>query len=249
MLTALDRAIKFNPSLASSDRLLLWHNKDTVARLQDGPQCGLVAVAIAAGDQVEVDTVVNMAKDLGYTNLGEMFSVDNMASLCKKVLDTEAIVCDTRLLLQPSWIIEKFIDGWQLLVPYDCAPNHSPAMFGGNKAHWGLITGWVLITEKENDLSSVITKEVENRENMVIVTAVEDKSKLQSLLKLPSSKLMLVARQSKSLVLGVWDVQMLVDSNENLKSVEDKRGEEFVMPEGGVEAGLCGRMVLVKKNQ
>jgi hypothetical protein len=76
-----------------------------------------------------------------------------------------------------------------------------------------------------------------------------------------------VARQSKSLVLGLWDKEELVSSNNNLNEVELK-GEisdfvvisetirvkifnisEFQIPPGGVEAGLFGRMVLVRRGE
>ena len=70
-------------------------------------------------------------------------------------------------------------------------------------------------------------------------------------------------RQSKSTVLGIWEPGELVNSNNNLLEVDFKRedGEYvvrekgrvitainyfyFQIPEGGIEAGLCGRMVLL----
>ena len=70
-------------------------------------------------------------------------------------------------------------------------------------------------------------------------------------------------RQSKSTVLGIWEPGELVNSNNNLLEVDFKRedGEYvvrerghvitvinpfyFQLPEGGIEAGLCGRMVLL----
>ena len=63
-----------------------------------------------------------------------------------------------------------------------------------------------------------------------------------------TDEVMLVARQSKSLVLGLWDRDELVESSLNLKNFYPKRGKEedkFVIPEGGVEAGLAGKMVLL----
>ena len=60
-------------------------------------------------------------------------------------------------------------------------------------------------------------------------------------------EVMLLARQSKSLVLGLWDREELVQSCLNLKAINPKRGEEckYVIPEGGIEAGLAGKMVLL----
>ena len=57
-----------------------------------------------------------------------------------------------------------------------------------------------------------------------------------------------VARQSKSLVLGLWPRDELVESCLNLKAFQPRRGKEkemYMIPEGGVEAGLAGKMVLL----
>ena len=32
------------------------------------------------------------------------------------------------------------------MIPYDCGPNHGPAMFKGKKAHWALLTGLVAVS-------------------------------------------------------------------------------------------------------
>ena len=109
------------------------------------------------------------------------------------------------------------------------------------------------VTSDENKHVHILTGEAE-----------KDKESLNRLIGNKTVKLLLVARQSKSLVLRLWDKGELVSSNNNLKVVELK-GEksdfvvlpktmsvltfnisEFQIPPGGVEAGLCGRMVLVR---
>ena len=40
--------------------------------------------------------------------------------------------------------METLTAGCRLLVPYDCGHNHGPALCGGRKAHWALVTGVVL---------------------------------------------------------------------------------------------------------
>ena len=63
-------------------------------------------------------------------------------------------------------------------------------------------------------------------------------------------------------MLGIWDPEELVQSNNNLVEIDIKREEgkyvvsndrgyhnlvidNLQIPEGGIQAGLCGRMVLI----
>ena len=124
-----------------------------------------------------------------------------------------------------------------MLIPYDCAANHSPCLEGGRKAHWALVVGFAWQPVGFNfggtplDLAPGWQKTSE----------AHDPSKI-------SGKVMLVARQSKSLVLGLWERGDLVESCINLKTFHPKKGEEdmkYVLPQGGVEAGLAGKMVLL----
>ena len=93
-----------------------------------------------------------------------MFSAANMASLAawllhpatatletsSKLLDTRYwhlssfVMCCIHYALFPSWLLETLTAGCRLLVPYDCGHNHGPALCGGRKAHWALVTGVVL---------------------------------------------------------------------------------------------------------
>lgn len=69
---AVSRWVKFCPE--HQDKKFLCYNLPTVSRLQDGPQCGLVALAMAGSD-TRLELVVREALDRGYTKQGEMFSV------------------------------------------------------------------------------------------------------------------------------------------------------------------------------
>jgi len=243
LMQAVDRASKFQPSLLG--KTFLCYNHHTMPRLQEGPQCGLVALAMAGGEKVAVDKVQEVAIMKGYSKQGEMFSVDNMAELAKTILGRETMIASTDDLSDSMKLVDDMEEGWVLLVPYDCAHNHSPAMLQGKKAHWALITGFILAVDNAEEISDIGPHIMED--HISIVKEIVDKEKLAKLLSHPDSKLLLVARQSKSLVLGLWDKEELVSSNQNLKIVEFKGdASEFVIPEGGIEAGLCGRMVKVK---
>ena len=52
--------------------------------------------------------------------------------------------------------------------------------------------------------------------------------------------------QGKSKHTGVWTIPELLASNSQLRELDpNKSTEEFVVPEGGVEQGLCGQMVRI----
>ena len=57
-----------------------------------------------------------------------------------------------------------------------------------------------------------------------------------------------LSRQSKSLVMGIWDIIDLIDSNSNLVDIESGKEEEYVIPVGGVKAGLGQKFVVLFKN-
>ena len=85
--------MKFSPEEGGGQ--LVSYNRQTTPRLQEGPQCGLVALAMA-GDNIDLEQIVRTAKERGYTKQGEMFSVEDMASLARKVLKRKVSVVSTK---------------------------------------------------------------------------------------------------------------------------------------------------------
>ena len=167
---------------------------------------------------------------------GEMFSASDMADLSKEVLGGGELMSIT-LLLDKDWLVKVLSEGGQLLIPYDCAANHSPCLEGGKKAHWALVVGiaWQAAAVCKKGTLLDLAPGWSWQDQAPAPSEVAD-------------KVMLLARQSKSLVLGLWDREELVESCLNLKAISPKRGEEedkYVIPEGGVEAGLAGKMVLL----
>jgi hypothetical protein len=178
---AVERCTKFQPSL--SGKTFLCYNQHTQPRLQEGPQCGLVALAMAGGEEVSVDKVQELAIKKGYSKQGEMFSVENMADLASAILDTEAMIASTDAV---NDMVDELLGGWMLLVPYDCAHNHHPAMLQGRKAHWALITGFVLAVDAAEDIADVGNDHSED--NVVIVKEIKDNEKLGKILSHHSTK-------------------------------------------------------------
>ncbi|XP_044264913.1 UPF0692 protein CG33108 [Tribolium madens] len=123
--------------------------KPLAAFLQDGPQCGLVALAIYSGNPstASVQSLLETAKNEGFTNNGEMFSVQNMATLARLSLKSTSVQVYSGL-LNTKEIKEFLLNGAHLLVPYDTDKDNSPGLLNGSRAHWAIICGAV---ETESD--------------------------------------------------------------------------------------------------
>jgi len=103
---ALDRFMKLNPKY--SNHKFVCMNKHTVARLQEGPQCGIVALAMSGSENLLVQEVQDLAKSKGFTNKGEMFSVENMAELAKSVFKKEVSIEPIKKIIDSGWLVECF---------------------------------------------------------------------------------------------------------------------------------------------
>ena len=115
-----------------------------------------------------------MAQVRNYTAKGEMFSADDVAELANefyndndKLLGIErslnmtlhARVCSfTRTSILENVGVcdteEGGREGSVVLVPYDVAANHLPALLGGKKPHWCVVKGFV-IRREENALPHI----------------------------------------------------------------------------------------------
>ena len=57
-----------------------------------------------------------------------------------------------------------------------------------------------------------------------------------------------LAKQGKSLRYQLWSMESVAQSNEQLRTMDPQRandGTPYVVPDGGVEAGLAGQAVLL----
>ncbi|XP_050310134.1 UPF0692 protein CG33108 [Anthonomus grandis grandis] len=112
--------------------------------LQNGPQCGLVALAMVMGEPTEqlVHTLLETALQSQFTYNGELFSVDYMYNLAKTHLKYNSVAIHTGQ-LDDYFIKEFLLKGGFMLVPYDTDKDNSPGIHGGHKAHWCVISGAV----------------------------------------------------------------------------------------------------------
>ncbi|KAJ8368958.1 hypothetical protein SKAU_G00089860 [Synaphobranchus kaupii] len=125
-------------------------NKYVPSLIQDGPQCGLVALWMAAQLVqhplgVSMESVVHTAMQRGYTAQGEVFSAQDMALLAEEVCG-----CRTERLsggmggANTAHILRHLFAGLPVLVPYDEDFNHEPCMRSGHRAHWAVASGILL---------------------------------------------------------------------------------------------------------
>jgi len=231
---ALKRFTNFNQEYRSCRKEVFNH--PVQPQLQEGPQCGLVAVSMASqlviqSQPTNTDKIFEYAKEREYTKQGEMFSASNLLDLCRNFVTLDSWLCDVDSLSNTSQICADLLSGHIFIVPYDCDFSHGPCLENGKKAHWALITGFVVLSHQSEYCDNIQWLSEQNCDTD----------------SLSNKKVYLFGRQSKSLVLGVWDCEELVASNKNLKIVDDKRNsDDYIIPEGGLEAGLSNQIIKLK---
>ncbi|XP_013866501.1 actin maturation protease isoform X1 [Austrofundulus limnaeus] len=215
--------------------------------IQDGPQCGLVALWMAAHLRqplltVDMKTVVQTAVRRGYTAQGEMFSAYNMALLAEEVCGCKAELLSGGLSGRNGATIIKHLWGGQpVLIPYDEDSNHEPCQRRGHKAHWAVASGVLLGL----DPGSVSTDHTRADPTLPwLHLAAGSRPPCPS----GSREVHILAKQGKSLHYRLWSLDGVAQSNQQLKTMDPRRandGTQYVVPEGGVEAGLAGQAVLL----
>ncbi|KNC53758.1 UPF0692 protein [Thecamonas trahens ATCC 50062] len=136
-----------------------------------GPMCGITAVAMlvakpdadAARDALAdggddkstklVDVysapVLEAAVAAGYSREGEMFDAGELAELARKVLPSAVQVhglawaAETGVEARVASVADALAAGAFVLLAYDAAPNHEPALRSGHAAHWAVVVGVV----------------------------------------------------------------------------------------------------------
>ncbi|XP_075222765.1 actin maturation protease [Lycorma delicatula] len=184
--------------------------------LQEGPNCGLAALAMAATAtprKLSLNELFIEAKSQNFTHQGEMFSACDMARLAKTVIQPwfTVEILSGGMSANYDYILRSLFEGALMLVPYDAAGNYAPCCKRGHKSHWAVVCGVVKVKGGDPDCY-------------------------------------LYARQGKSRYMALWSYEELELSNKNLLEFDPKRAEdgtEYILPDGGVEAGLAGKMIML----
>ncbi|CAM4700256.1 unnamed protein product [Caretta caretta] len=234
------------PSFSGCLKWLLY-NRAVPSLIQEGPQCGLVALWMAGSllslsQDVSLERIMQVALERGYTAQGEMFSAADMAQLAEEVFQ-----CQTELLSgglegeNRGRILRHLTAGCPLLLPYDEDSNHEPCRRRGYKAHWAVVSG-LLLGLRDGALSP----------------ACQEDEQIPGLFRpgpacpppAPEDVLetYLLSKQGKSWRPQLWNYRQAHESNAQLMDFCPKRagdGKVYVVPAGGVKAGLCGKTVLL----
>ncbi|XP_042825360.1 UPF0692 protein C19orf54 homolog isoform X4 [Panthera tigris] len=142
------RLLKLQKDRFRSDLQWILFCADLPSLIQEGPQCGLVALwmagtLLAPPSGIPLERLVQMAVDRGYTAQGEMFSVANMGKLAQEALGCQAeLLCGGLGGPNRDRVLRHLVSGHPLLIPYDEDFNHEPCQRKGYKAHWAVSTGW-----------------------------------------------------------------------------------------------------------
>ncbi|KAM6987718.1 actin maturation protease isoform 1-T2 [Tautogolabrus adspersus] len=217
--------------------------------IQDGPQCGLVALWMSAQRRqsqlsVDMETVVQTALSRGYTAQGEMFSADNMALLAEEVCGCRAELLSGGLSGNNAATIIAHLWGRQpVLIPYDEDYNHEPCQRSGHRAHWAVASG-VLLGLDQGSVSKEHTQPDPTLPWLHLTTDSSSSCPVGAAVK----EVYILAKQGKSLRYQLWSWDSVAQSNEQLRTMDPQRandGSQYVVPPGGVEAGLAGKAVLI----
>uniref|UniRef100_A0AAQ4QB98 Actin maturation protease n=1 Tax=Gasterosteus aculeatus aculeatus TaxID=481459 RepID=A0AAQ4QB98_GASAC len=218
--------------------------------IQDGPQCGLVALWMSTHLRkpplcVDMETVVRTALSRGYTAQGEMFSADHMALLAEEVCGCKAELLSGGIRGDNAAAIITHLWGRQpVLIPYDEDYNHEPCRRSGHRAHWAVASG-VLLGVDQGSVSEAHTRP---EPTLPWLYAPVDNGAPCPAGDAALKEVYVLAKQGKSLRYQLWSLDSIAASNEQLRTMDPKRandGTQYVVPLGGVEAGLAGRVVML----
>ncbi|OWF42192.1 uncharacterized protein LOC110461433 [Mizuhopecten yessoensis] len=253
----LTKIIEEGTSAENSLTLVCLHHNQVVPLMQEGPCCGLVALAMAKDlmerTDVSFEDILATSKSRGYTNRGEMFSAFDMGALAREVYGCECEVLDMETTGSRELLLRHLVGGNICLVPYDADANHEPCMKKGHKAHWTFLTG-ILFVIRSSEAAKLPNDLVvdENIPQLYHVHSKTTSETLQHILRMADRNNILVyGRQGKSRHTGLWSLATLLTSNANLLEVSPQRVgeslEDFVLPEDGIVHTLCNKIVILYK--
>ncbi|XP_061452777.1 actin maturation protease isoform X1 [Rhineura floridana] len=235
---------------ASFSEHLKWllFNNPVPSLIQEGPQCGLVALWMAGAllslpKAISLERIVQVALERGYTAQGEMFSAANMSRLAEEVLP-----CQTELLSgglegeNYGRILQHLSAGFPVLIPYDEDSNHEPCLRNGYKAHWAIASGALLGLEGNFQLATC-------QEDKEIPGLFHASPRVSTLPLHAVAETYLLSKQGKSGRYQLWRYSQVQASNSQLTDFSPKRaadGKVYIVPAGGVREGLCGKAVLLQ---
>lgn len=92
---------------------------------------------------VSVSQLLAEARVRGFTQHGEVYSVDFMGTLAAEYLPDHRPDILVDLQQCPDTLTHALAHGAMVLIPYDSDFNHAPCLKRGHKAHWALLVGLI----------------------------------------------------------------------------------------------------------
>lgn len=218
--------------------------------MQDGPCCGIVALAMAAqmlSKETTASHVLQTSQNLGFSLQGELFSAYNLAKLAEETLNCTSEVLDMRDSESKGSLLRHLANSHPVLVPYDGDGNNAPCLKNGHKAHWALLTGFLASIPKPLGINNSldITEDIE------LCPLYHIKSKKFVPLHdqiVGSPDVFVYGIQGKSRNVSLWPLHNLLASNANLREVDPNREAEtgqYLIPQEGIQSVLCNKIVIL----
>ncbi|XP_028321560.1 actin maturation protease isoform X2 [Gouania willdenowi] len=194
---------------------------------------------------VAMEAIVQTALGRGYTAQGEMFSAEHMALLAEELCGCRAELLTGGMTGKNTAAIVSHLWGRQpVLIPYDMDHNLEPCQRSGNKAHWAVASG-VLLGLDEGIMGNEHTQP---DPTLPWLWLAADSSSACPYSDGAVRDVYILAKQGKSLRYQLWSLDSVAQSNGQLRAMDPQRacdGSKYVVPQGGLEAGLAGQAVLL----
>ena len=203
-----------------------------------------------------VDELMEKARQLNFTKNGEIFDGTNtliflffsyfvsktkynflvsfLHGLAELYTKTELVN-----LKNDTDFFQTVLEAKLILIAYDTDANYEPCNKKGIKAHWALITGFLVpISFDEKISKSIIDYTEENKPVGIHFIKSLKKNELNSLKQKFEnnqtfrSLIYVICKQGKSKNLGIWSLEKLLDSNRQLKEINSSKCDpfNFVLP-------------------
>ncbi|KAL5009019.1 hypothetical protein ScPMuIL_014600 [Solemya velum] len=237
---------------AGKEQWFLSAYKEVIPVIQDGPQCGFVALqmvhSLMRGHKTSaVEAMIDWAVSKGFTKHGEMLSVNYMKSTAEDYCGLDCSVLHLEEKNGRSVMLNYLLQGLNLVIVYDDDKNHTPCLKDGHKAHWAVLTGFFLVL---NTNPSTCLKNLEHDSEhgfLYHCHASEDVAdNLAKILSLDS--VYVYGHHGKSRYAGIWRLDELFASNANLTAVDPSKDCDYVIPEEGIAKTLRCRALVIGKS-
>ncbi|XP_017488596.1 PREDICTED: UPF0692 protein CG33108 [Rhagoletis zephyria] len=215
--------------------------------LQEGPTCGLTALSMLVGGTPTAHELLQVARELQYTNNGEMFSAQNLFKLICDTLEsanfTAAYAINTLKESKNGTSTAKTIakECKNVLAAAECELHQG--RLDCAKVRAALEAGACVFVPYDPDYNHSPCLKHGHKAHWALIVGY---------LITDTKEFYVLARHGKARNIAVWSLAALSDSNANLKEFEQPKGYpdcDFLLPPGGIggDLGLRERAIVVNK--